>query len=400
MPRRAASARKSPSAPRRSPSRQKRAPRANRSRSSASSAASKLLDGCFNVADLEVIAKRKLPRPTYDYYAGGAEDERTLARNRAGFERYALLHRVLVDVERVDTSVTVLGSAVTNPVLVAPTAYQRLADDRGETATARAAGEAGSLMTVSTLATRSLEEVAAAATGPLWFQLYVYRDRAVTERLIARAEAAGYRALVVTVDTPRLGRRERDHRNGFTLPRGLSIANFTEDADRAGFERYGSLAAYASAQLDPSLTWESIEWFRKRTRLPIVLKGIVRADDARRAVECGADGVWVSNHGGRQLDGCEAAVLALPAVADAVGSGAEVYVDGGIRRGSEVVKALALGARAVFVGRPVLWGLAVAGERGVRRVLDLLREEVALSLALAGCADLRSVDRSLVVPCA
>lgn len=255
-------------------------------------------------------------------------------------------------------------------------------------------------MTVSTLATRSLEEVAAAATGPLWFQLYVYRDRAVTERLIARAEAAGYRALVVTVDTPRLGRRERDHRNGFTLPPGLSIANFTEDADRAGLERYGSLAAYASAQLDPSLTWESIEWFRKRTRLPIVLKGIARADDARRAVGCGADGVWVSNHGGRQLDGCEAAVLALPAVADAVGSGAEVYVDGGIRRGSEVVKALALGARAVFVGRPVLWGLAVGGERGVRRVLDLLREEVALSLALAGCADLRSADRSLVVSCA
>ncbi|HYJ34074.1 MAG TPA: alpha-hydroxy acid oxidase [Candidatus Binatia bacterium] len=397
MPRRAAPARKSPSAPRRSPSRNGNARNAERS---TGSAASKLLDGCLNVADLEVLAKRKLPRATYDYYAGGAEDERTLARNRAGFERYALLHRVLVNVERVDTSASVLGSAVTNPVLVAPTAYQRLADDRGEIATARAAGEAGSLMTVSTLATRSLEEVAAAATGPLWFQLYVYRDRAVTERLIARAEAAGYRALVVTVDTPLLGRRERDHRNGFALPRGMTIANFTEDADRAGFERYGSLAAYASAQLDPSLTWESIEWFRKRTRLPIVLKGIVRADDARRAVDCGADGVWVSNHGGRQLDGCEASVLALPAVAEAVGSAAEVYVDGGIRRGSEVVKALALGARAVFVGRPILWGLAVGGERGVRRVLDLLREEVALSLALAGCADLRSADRSLVVSCA
>lgn len=395
MPRRATKPRRTS---RGAPSRHGNARAANRP--ARADATSKILDGCFNVAELEVVAKRKLPRATYDYYAGGAEDERTLARNRAGFDRFALLHRVLVNVEHVDTSASVLGSAVSHPVLVAPTAYQRLADDDGETATARATGAAGSLMTVSTLATRSLEEVAAAATGPLWFQLYVYRDRSVTERLIARAEAAGYKALVVTVDTPRLGRRERDHRNGFGLPRGLGIANFGGDADRAGLERYGSLAAYASAQLDPSLTWESIEWFRKRTRLPIVLKGVVRADDARRAVACGANGVWVSNHGGRQLDGCEAAVLALPAVAEAVGGDAEVYVDGGIRRGSEVVKALALGARAVFVGRPVLWGLAAGGERGVRRVLDLLRDEVALSMALAGCADLRSVDRSLVVSCA
>lgn len=393
MPRRAeASIRRAP--PSRRPA---RAPRS----SARVAAATKLLDRCVNVADLEAIARRKLPRATYDYYAGGSEDERTLARNRAGFDHYVLLHRVLVDVERVDTSTTVLGSPVQAPVLVAPTAYQRLADDEGETATARATGDAGSLMAVSTLATRTLEEVAAAATGPLWFQLYVYRDRSVTERLIARAEAAGYRALAVTVDTPRLGRRERDHRNGFTLARGLTIANFAEDGpeDRAGLARYGSLAAYASAQLDPSLTWESIEWLRSRTRLPIVLKGIVRADDARRAVECGAAGIWVSNHGGRQLDGCEATVLALPAVASAVKDAAEVYVDGGIRRGSDVVKALALGARAVFVGRPVLWGLAAAGERGVRFVLDLLREEVALSLALAGCPDLRSADSSLVVRC-
>jgi 4-hydroxymandelate oxidase len=359
----------------------------------------KLLQGCMNVADLEAIARKKMPRAAYDYYAGGSDDERTLARNRAGFDRFALLHHVLVNVEKVDTSTTVLGSAVATPVLIAPTAYQRLADHEGETAMARAAGAAGSLMTVSTLATRTLEEIAEAATGPLWFQLYVYRDRSVTERLIARAEAAGYQALVVTVDTPRLGRRERDHRNGFTLPRGLTIANFAADTERGGLARYGSLAAYASAQLDPSLTWESIEWFRSRTRLPIVLKGIARADDAARAVEHGTAGVWVSNHGGRQLDGCEAAVLALPAVVDAVKGSAEVYVDGGIRRGTDVVKAIALGARAVFVGRPPLWGLAAGGEAGVRHVLDLLREEVALSLALAGCPDLRSVDRGLVVRC-
>ena len=359
----------------------------------------KLLQGCMNVADLETIARKKMPRAAYDYYAGGSDDERTLARNRAGFDRFALLHHVLVNVETVDTSTTALGARVETPILIAPTAYQRLADDAGETAMARAAGAAGSLMTVSTLATRTLEEIAEAATGPLWFQLYVYRDRSVTERLIARAEAAGYKALVVTVDTPRLGRRERDHRNGFTLPRGLTIANFAADAERGGLARYGSLAAYASAQLDPSLTWKSIEWFRSRTRLPVVLKGIARADDAARAVEHGAAGIWVSNHGGRQLDGCEASVLALPAVADAVKGAAEVYVDGGIRRGTDVVKAIALGARAVFVGRPPLWGLAAGGEAGVRHALDLLREEVALSLALAGCPDLRSVDRGLVVRC-
>jgi len=381
--------------PRRQPPPRRTPPRGAPSRNG------KVLDACCNVADLEALARRKLSQAAYDYYAGGAEDERSLARNRAGYDRFALLHRVLVNVEKVDTSTTVLGTPVATPILVAPTAYHRLADDEGETATARAVGAAGSLMTVSTLATRRLEDVAKAASGPLWFQLYVYRDRSVTERLIERAEAAGYRALALTVDTPRLGRRERDHRNGFTLRPGVTIANFDEyGPDRSGLARHGSMGAYVSDQLDPSLTWESIDWLRGRTRLPIVLKGVVRADDAKRAVARGVNGIWVSNHGGRQLDGCEATVLALPAVVDAAGSDAEVYLDGGIRRGSEVVKALALGARAVFVGRPILWGLAAAGERGVRRVLDLLNQELALSLALAGCPDLASVDRSLVVSCA
>jgi len=273
------------------------------------------LERCVNVDEVEALAKKRLRPAYYDYYAGGAGDECTLARNRGGFGHYALLHRVLVNVERVDTATQVLGTQVSMPILVAPTAYHRLADDEGETATARGTGAAGTLMVASTLATRTLEEIAGAATGPLWFQLYVYRDRGITERLIARAEAAGYRALVVTVDTPRLGRRERDVRNRFTLRRGLTVANLAaEGAGLARWEQYGSMAGYASALLDPSLTWDTIAWIRERTRLPIVLKGIARADDAARAVEHGAAGVWVSNHGGRQLDGCEASVLALPAV--------------------------------------------------------------------------------------
>jgi 4-hydroxymandelate oxidase len=359
------------------------------------------LERCVNVDEVEALARQRMRPADYDYYAGGAEDESTLARNRSGFSRYALLHKVLVDVDRIDTSTEILGSAVQTPIGIAPTAYHCLADPEGEVATVRAAGATGSLMVASTLATKSLEEIAEAATGPLWFQLYVYRDRGITERLIARAEAAGYRALALTVDTPRLGRRERDLRRKFTLKPGLGLANLESEgqADLLRWEKYGSMAAYASALLDASLTWESIEWIRSLTRLPIVLKGIVRADDAKRAVDHGVAGVWVSNHGGRQLDGCEATVLALPSVVEAVNGGAEVYVDGGIRRGTDVLKAIALGARAVMVGRPVLWGLAAGGERGVRHVLDGLREELALSLALAGCPDLRSVDSGLIVRC-
>ncbi|HEY6867967.1 MAG TPA: alpha-hydroxy acid oxidase, partial [Candidatus Eisenbacteria bacterium] len=256
--------------------------------------------------------------------------------------------------------------------------------------------EAGALMVLSSLATRSLEEVAAAATGPLWFQLYVFRDRALSERLIARAEAAGYRALVLTVDTPRLGRRERDLDRPFALPPGVTLRNFDEDPHLARWDAHGSMAAYAAQQLDPSLTWEAVAWLRSRSRLPVVLKGILRSDDAARAVDAGAAAVWVSNHGGRQLDGAEACIAALPAVIEAVAGRAEVYVDGGFRRGTDVIKALALGARAVAIGRPYLWGLAAGGERGVRRVLDLMRGEFEGAMALAGAPRVDAIDRSLV----
>jgi isopentenyl diphosphate isomerase/L-lactate dehydrogenase-like FMN-dependent dehydrogenase len=232
---------------------------------------------------------------------------------------------------------------------------------------AHGAGAAGTVLVVSTLATCSLEEVAAAAGGPLWFQLYVYRDRRVSEALVRRAEAAGYRALVLTVDMPRLGRRERDERNHFTLPPHLQMRNFLDEGlqDMPVAESGSALRAHAAAQIDPSLTWEALDWLRAITRLPIVLKGILTAEDAALAVAHGAAGIVVSNHGGRQLDGVPAGIEALPEVVAAVSGGSEIYMDGGIRRGTDVLKALALGARAVLVGRPALWALTVGGAEGV-----------------------------------
>ena len=371
---------------------------ATRKKRAARSAASEI-DRCVNVADFEALARRRMEPAYFDYFAGGAEDERTLGRNREGFDRFAFLPHVLVDVSRVETATRVLDTQVSMPILLAPTAYHRLADPEGEIASARAAGAAGTLMVASTLSTRTLEEIAAAASGPLWFQLYVYRDRALTERLTRRAERAGYRALVLTVDTPRLGRRERDLRSRFRLPPGVTIANLAgEGARRQRWDAQGSMAAYANEQLDPSLTWEAVAWLKRVTELPVILKGVMRPDDAARAVEEGVAAVWVSNHGGRQLDAEEATILALPGVVEAVRGRVEVLIDGGFRRGTDVLKALALGARAALIGRPYLWGLAAAGAPGVKRVLDLLREELAHSMALAGVPGIAGIDRSLVVP--
>ena len=351
----------------------------------------------LNIADFEAAAAKKMARASFDYYAGGAEDERTLARNSAGIDRWVLLHRVLVNVSHVDLATTMLGEPVSMPVGLSPAAFQKLAHPDGECATSRAAGSAGIVMTASTIASRSLEDIAGASTGPLWFQLYVYKDRELAADLAKRAETAGYRALVLTVDTPILGRRERDHRNGFVLPKGITMANFDAYGER--FNRWnfpGGMGARVHDLMDQSLDWSAVSWLRSTTRLPIVLKGIVRADDARRALDAGVDAIIVSNHGGRQLDGGEATILALPDVVEAVAGRLEVYVDGGFRRGTDILKALALGARGAFIGRPYLWGLAVGGEPGVRRVLDILRSELTLAMALAGCPGLADIDRSLV----
>lgn len=352
-----------------------------------------------NIADFEALAREALSREAYDYYAGGAQDEVTLRQNRAAWDRLSLAYRVLVDVSRRDLTASVLGQPVAMPVLVAPTAFHRLATPEGELATARAAGAAGTVMILSTLSTSPIEAVVSAASGPVWFQLYVYRDRKATEGLVRRAEAAGCRALVLTVDAPLLGRRERDVRNRFSLPPGLSVANLLP-------EGYGEvppavadsgLAAYVASFLDPSLTWRDVAWLRSITDLPILVKGIVRPDDALRAAEAGAAGVVVSNHGGRQLDTAPATIDVLPEIVDALaGQAVEVLMDGGIRRGTDVLKALALGAKAVLVGRPVLWGLAAGGEAGAARVLSLLRGELDLAMALAGAPTIADITRDLV----
>jgi 4-hydroxymandelate oxidase len=357
------------------------------------------LEALLNIADVEAVARRKMPRASFDYYAGGAEDERTLTRNRAAMDRWVLLHRVLVDVSRPDLSTTFLGAPSTMPIALAPTAFHKLAHPEGERATARAAGTAGVVMTASTIASTPLEAIAEAASGPLWFQLYVYKDRDLARDLAERAERSGYRALMLTVDTPVLGQRERDFRNGFMLPRGVTMANFDVYGDR--YERWsvpGGMAARVHDLMDQSLTWEAVSWLRSISRLPIILKGIVRADDARRAVDAGVDAIVVSNHGGRQIDGGEATILALPDVVDAAAGRMEVYVDGGFQRGSHILKALALGAKGVLIGRPYLWGLAAGGEAGVERVLEILRAELVLAMALAGSPRLADIDRSLVRP--
>jgi 4-hydroxymandelate oxidase len=351
----------------------------------------------INLFDYEPLAKARLEPSAYDYYAGGSEDEVTLRENRAAYSRIRLRPRMLVGVGQIELATTVLGTPISLPVMVPPVAFHGLAHADGEVATARGAGAAGTLMVVSTPANRSLEEVAEAATGPLWFQLYVYKDRAVSESLVRRAEAAGYRALVLTVDLPVLGRREADLRNGFGLPAHLRQGNFTgRDEVRPTAPGASGLAQAVTAEYDPSLTWDALAWLHSLTQLPIVVKGILTGEDATRAVEHGADAVAVSNHGGRQLDTAVSSIEALPEVVEAVAGRCEVYVDGGIRRGTDVLKALALGARAVCVGRPVIWGLAVAGEEGVQHVLELLRHELELDMALAGCPTLQSIDRSLV----
>ena len=313
---------------------------------------------------LEASARARLDAGVYDYIAGGADAERTVADNQAAWSRLRLRPRVLRDVSEVSTGTTLLGSEVATPLLVAPMAYHRMVHPDGEAASAAGAARAGCLYVLSTQATMPVEEVAAAAPDAVrWFQVYVVRDRGWTADLVARAAAAGYRALVLTVDVPLLGNRLRDLRNEFRLPTGLKPAN----APPVGAARQRELAADVLAQagqFDPALTPETIGWLADRSGLPVVVKGVLRADDAIACVDAGASGVVVSNHGGRQLDTVVATADALAEVAGAVGDRAEVYVDGGIRRGTDVLKALALGARAVLIGRPVLWGLAVEGSTG------------------------------------
>jgi isopentenyl diphosphate isomerase/L-lactate dehydrogenase-like FMN-dependent dehydrogenase len=346
----------------------------------------------LSIADYERLAGERLDPGPWAYLAGGSGDEWTLRENRAAFGRWTFRPRVLCDVSGISTATTVLGARIELPVVVAPVAYQQLYHPDGECATARGAAAVGTGLAVSTFSTRSHEEVAAAAPGVLqWCQLYVFRDRGVTREHLAGAAGAGCSAIVLTVDTPRLAQRERDLRVGFEIPSDLPLPYA-----RATIGDAPQNPADQFALLDASVSWRDLEWIAGEAKLPVVLKGVVTAEDAELAVGHGAAGVVVSNHGGRQLDGVPATLDALPEVAEAIGGRVEVYLDGGIRRGSDVAKALALGARAVLAGRAPVFGLAAAGEDGVRHVLELLRDELALTLCLLGCTSPEELTRTHV----
>jgi isopentenyl diphosphate isomerase/L-lactate dehydrogenase-like FMN-dependent dehydrogenase len=340
----------------------------------------------LNVWDYEKLAAERLDPGAYGYFAGGANDELTLRDNVEAYRRWQLRPRVLVDVADPSTATTVLGQEVALPVLVAPVAFQRVAHPAGEVGMARAAAAAGTVMCLSTFATSTLQEVA--DTGAQrWFQLYVSKDEGLAADLISKATASGFGAIVLTVDTPVLGRRERDQRTGFTIPPELTVAALGRGDVTPQIALHGMSA---------STTWADVERFASAARLPVVLKGVLTAEDARLACEHGAAAIVVSNHGGRQLDGVAATIDALPEVVEAVDGRIEVLVDGGIRRGTDVVKALALGARAVLAGRAPLWGLVIDGEAGATRILELLRVEIELALQLVGCCSPAEVTRAHV----
>jgi 4-hydroxymandelate oxidase len=360
----------------------------------------------LDLFDYETLAPEFLSPMAWDYYASGAGDEITLQENCKAFDRLKLRPRMLVDVSQRSLQTQILGQSLSAPILVAPMAFQCLAHPQGEIATAKAAAALGMGMVLSTMSTQSLEVVATAfqsmqdskAETPLWFQLYVHRDRHLTEQLVSRAELAGYKAFCVTVDAPLLGCRKRDRRNRFTLPAHLELANLATlpNLKIPQTETDSGLFAYFAQQLDPGLTWKDLEWLRSLTHLPIIVKGILRDDDAQQAANCGINAIIVSNHGGRQLDGAIAPLDALPPIVAAVGGQLEILVDGGIRRGTDILKALALGANAVLVGRPILWGLAVNGEAGVRHILEILTDELDLAMALSGCAHIAAIDRRFI----
>ena len=380
---------------------------------------SRRLLGAASINDLRTIAKRRMPGGVFDYVDGGAEDEVALAGNSAAFRRMSFRPRVLRGVGRVDPSGNLLGRTLPMPLVLAPTGFTRILHPAGELAVARSAARAGLPYTLSTLSTRSIEEVAAVSDGPKWFQVYVWRDRKMVEGMLERAAGAGYEAIVVTVDTAVLGRRERDIRRGFTLPPALGLDTIIDGLRRPRWtwdlvrsepivfaNVVGSgvadgndpvtLSDYMNAEFDPGLSWADLEWIRAAWPGPVIIKGIQCAADAVIAADLGLEAIAVSNHGGRQLDGSPAPVDLLPSVSEAVGDRMEIICDGGIRRGSDIVKALALGADACMIGRAYLYGLAAAGERGVDHALSLLRDGVVNTMALIGATSLRDLKPELV----
>lgn len=372
-----------------------------------------------NVDDLRLLAKRRLPGGVFDYFDGAAEDEVTKVENSSAFSKVELRPRVLVDVSSIDTSTTIMGQPVPFPIALSPTGFTRIAHPDGELAVARVAGSVNLPYTLSTLGTRSIEEVAKVATGPLWYQLYVWKDRGLSRELVERARDNGYKAIMLTVDTPVFGRRERDVRRGFTLPPKIGLETFVDgilhpkwtwDFVRSEPITFSAVAGrksvdgstavtlsdYVNSQFDPTLSWKDLDWIREVSGLPLMLKGIQSVEDAKLAVELGVDAIALSNHGGRQYDGAPAPVALLPRVVDAVGDSIEVLVDGGVRRGSDVVKACALGARAVMFGRPYLYGLGAGGEMGVRWAIDHITSGVTRTMGLIGETSITKLSPGVV----
>ncbi len=345
------------------------------------------------LTDFEPLAKKKMGVMGWEYMIAGAADELTLRWNTEAYQRLRLKPRVLVDVCRVDTRVRLLGQEHAYPILLAPTASQKLAHPDGELATARGASAAGIAMVLSSFSNTSLEDVFAAARTPLWFQLYTQRDRGFTRELVQRAEKAGYQALCLTVDFPISGARNREARANVKLPPLPNLEGLKESKGTSllptGLDIYSSV-------LDPTFTWNTIEWLRSFTKLPVLAKGVLNPDDAELAIKAGVSGIIVSNHGGRNLDTVPATIEVLPLVAEKVGGRVPVLVDGGIRRGTDVLKALALGANATLIGRPYVWGLGAEGERGVTKVTNILRREFAMAMALTGRPTIASIDRSVI----
>ena len=349
----------------------------------------------INLFDFEARAKEALPAHIWDFIEAGAFDEITTRRNRTALDAIALRPRFVVSIENRDLSTTILGRKISFPVMISPAGGHAVAHPDGELATARAAGAAGTIMALSIASNYSMEEVAAAATGPLWLNLF-HRGYDLIEMLVRRAEEAGYAAICLTVDTPLPGPKERDMRNRYRRPWGLELANFVGEQAGLGLVSGTDEARSWEQPGFPALTWSEVEWLRSLTSLPLVMKGVRTAEDARLCVENGVNGIQVSNHGGRQMDGTLSAIETLPEIVEAARGRAEIYLDSGIRRGTDVLRALALGARAVLIGRPLFWGLAVDGEAGVRMVLELLRQELDRAMGFCGVTDIESVDRNLV----
>ncbi len=373
------------------------------------------LERAYNIADLRLMARRRLPRPIFDYIDGGADDEVTLARNMSAFARYELVPDVLVDVSQVRTETTLFGQPAAWPLMLSPTGLNRMFHGDAELAVARAAARHGLPYGLSTLGTTRLEDLARAFGGPKVFQIYIFKDRGLTAEFVARCKAAGFHGLALTVDTPVAGNRERDRVNGLSVPPRLTLRSMLSFARHPGWSipalsgaRFDfanvshrvdaladgpmSLFDYIGGQFDRTLTWRDVEWLAAEWGGPLSIKGVMSPEDAKHAIAAGATGVMISNHGGRQLDGAPAPVDQIAAIREALGDGPDVICDGGIRRGSDVVKALALGATGCSVGRPYLYGLAAGGEAGVDRALTLLREEFDRTMVLAGINGIDAIE--------